>query len=76
MSQAMPSYIQRRLLRCKMLVGSTQTRELHLLDAGYAMGSLNKILVRIMYVCLEKTSMEGSASSEKSLIQCSRILVK
>ena len=50
MSQAMRLYIQTPFCVAKMLVGNTQTRELHPLDAGCAMVSLNKILVGIMYV--------------------------
>jgi hypothetical protein len=34
--QAVSSYIQRPFLRCKMLVGKSQTLELHPMDAGYA----------------------------------------
>jgi len=34
--QAVSSYIQRPFLRCKMLVGKSQTPELHPTDAGYA----------------------------------------
>ncbi|MFR4467236.1 MAG: hypothetical protein ACLT48_07695 [Faecalibacterium prausnitzii] len=35
--QAMPPYIQRRLLRCKMLVGKSQAlSDLHRTDAGCA----------------------------------------
>ena len=33
--QAMRLYIQTRILRCKMLVGNTQTLKLHPMDAGY-----------------------------------------
>ena len=34
--QAMQTYIHLLILRCKMLVGDTQTRELHPMDADLA----------------------------------------
>ena len=39
--QAMQTYIHLLILRCKILVGSTQTLELHPVDAGCAIASLN-----------------------------------
>ena len=38
----MQTYIHLRILRCKILVGNTQTLELHPMDAGLA--SLNEIV--------------------------------
>ena len=38
--QAVQTYIHLLILRCKILVGNTQTRELHPVDAGCAIASL------------------------------------
>jgi hypothetical protein len=37
----MQTYIHLLILLCKILVGNTQTRELHPVDAGYVMASKN-----------------------------------
>ena len=39
----MQTYIHLLILLCKILVGKSQTLELHPIDAGYAIASLNKI---------------------------------
>jgi len=41
--QAMQTYIHLLILLCKILVGNTQTLELHRTDAGCAIASLNRM---------------------------------